>query len=44
MANWKDPGYIPSEHNYNKTDGKYPENYYYTNTLKNAMVEFRVFF
>lgn len=44
MTNWKDPGYIPSEHNYNKTDGTYPSNYYYANTLKSAMVEFGSFF
>lgn len=44
MSNWKDIGYIPSEHGYNKTDGIYPENYFYTNTLRNAMVAFRSIF
>ena len=49
-SNWKTSGYIPSEHGWNKatlnnvSNFGYPENYFYADSIKNAIIAFGSFF
>lgn len=50
MSNWTEPGYDPSKHNWRKGEndavpnGGYPNNYFFTDSIRNVCIAFGNFF